>query len=178
MYLLEFIEDEQRQIVGVFNDEQDVMEWISSVPFIHKDADDQYTLSYDELPPYYEVLYKDSVYPLTRYAFNQSEVIEVVWSEIAHMDETSGVAPGVSKVGVYYYNNEEVEAAVKAREQFKSELKAYYDDKGKAYTFGGVGSEDGEYIHVEGGPFIHIDPMTIESYESAHNIEQFLKEYQ
>lgn len=176
MYLLEIIEQNDRQIVGVFDKESDIQQWIQSVPFIKQDNQGNVVVLYDEMPAYYEVEFGESIYPLTRYAFTGDDTIYVVWNEIAHINTTKGIVEGTSKVGVYIYENTEIRQAVISRETLKKELATYYDAQGTAYYFGGIGSEDGEYINVENGPFIHFDPLTIEHYNSSKSIEAFIKD--
>lgn len=176
MYLLEITEQSDRQVVGVFDKESDIKQWIASVPFIKMDEYGDAVLLYDEIPAYYEVKFGGSIYPFTRYSFTGEDTIYVVWNEIAHINTTQGIVNGTSKVGAYIYENTEIRQAVNSREALRKELAAYYDARDTSYYFGGVGSEDGEYINIENGPFIHFDPMTIEHYENSENIESFIKE--
>ena len=176
MYLLEIIEQNDRQIVGVFDKESDIEQWIQSVPFIKQDDHGNLVVLYDVMPVYYEVKFGGSIYPFTRYAFTGEDTIYVSWNEIAHINTTQGIVNGISKVGVYIYENTEVRQAVISRETLKKELATYYDTQGISYYFGGIGSEDGEYISVENGLFIHFDPMTIEHYNSSKSIEAFIKD--
>lgn len=88
MYLLEITEQSDRQVVGVFDKESDIKQWIASVPFIKMDEYGDAVLLYDEIPAYYEVKFGGSIYPFTRYAFTGEDTIYVVWNEIAHINTT------------------------------------------------------------------------------------------
>ena len=52
----------------------------------------------------------------------------------------------------------------------------YYEKLGRQVVAGGVGSEDGEYLRVEKGPFIHLDAVNVQLWQEKTSFEQFIEQ--
>lgn len=52
----------------------------------------------------------------------------------------------------------------------------HYGRLGQQVETGGVGSEDGEFIRIEEGPFILLDADTVQLWEEATTTEEFFSQ--
>ncbi|AIY72994.1 TPA: hypothetical protein ACLQU7_005700 [Bacillus tropicus] len=184
MYLLELIQGDDRQQVGLFSREEDVKAWIESIPYVHKNVEDfegeefiTYTMSYLDLPLYEEIKWKSSIYPLTKYMFTLEDTeIMIDWFEVPIMDKTNQIVEGSTRVDAYNVPNKDVKKYIEKREEIRRATKAHYEPNGHKIETEGLGSEDGEYLLVENGPFIILDAETVYKWENKTSIEQFFKE--
>ncbi|AIY72967.1 TPA: hypothetical protein ACLQU7_005641 [Bacillus tropicus] len=171
-------------MVGLFSREEDVKAWIESIPYVHKNVEDfegeefiTYTMSYLDLPLYEEIKWKSSVYPLTKYMFTPEDTkIMIDWIEVPIIDKTDQIVEGETQVDAYFVPNKDVKKYIKKREEIRQAIKARYEPNGQKIVTGGVGTEDGEYLSVENGPFIILDAETVYEWENKTSIEKFFKE--
>lgn len=182
MYILEILQTDRRHIVGLFQDEKHIEDWIDGVDFIRKYVDKyedyefvSYALEYDEIPLYYERKWRESIYPISKFMFipDGNEII-LNWYPIPIMENEKGMIDGATQVDAYVIPNEETKEYIDTREEIREIIEGYYRDKGVKTYPGGLGSEDGEYISVEDGPFIILDPSVIEIWEKKTSIDDFI----
>lgn len=186
MYLLELQQGERRHTVGLFAEKKEAKEWIESLPYVHKESEVFegeefviYTMCYDDLPLYEEIIWKASRYPLTKYMFtpDDGKIELLIWDKLPIMSEVEGCIEGMTQVDAYCIPNEETESYIKAREEVRKAITMHYEKLGKRVETGGVGSQDGEYLLVEDGPFIHLDALTIQQWQEKSTIEHFIKQF-
>lgn len=179
MYQLEFIDGDRNHVVGLFHTVEDVKDWIAQVPFITAyESENEYEMEYKNIPDYAEIEWQGSIYPITRHSFKGEGSIDIIWNYVATMKDHEGIVPGITLIEGYVYENEDVQDYIALRNKMKDELKDYYAVYGKTVFVDGLGSEDGEYITTEGGPLIHIDPMNVDAWQKAENIEAFVKTFE
>ena len=179
MYQLLFIDGDNQHVVGLFETVEDVKSWIAQIPFITTyESEMEFTIAYADIPDYTEIEWQGSIYPLTRHSFTGDHEIVVEWEYVPIIKAHQGMVPGTTLVEGYVYDNPSVKQYIEQRSLFKDELKQYFEAQGKKVSIGGLGSEDGEYITVEDGPFIHIDPSNVENWLHEGSIEAFLKAYE
>lgn len=133
-------------------------------------------MTFEDLPLYEEIVWKTSRYPLTKYMFtpDDGEINLFIWDELPVMSDITGCVDGGTQVDAYVVPNTEVESYILAREEVREAITSYYEKLGKRVETGGVGSEDGEYLTVENGPFIHLDALTVHEWQRKTSVEDFL----
>ncbi|RRD94599.1 hypothetical protein EII17_07395 [Clostridiales bacterium COT073_COT-073] len=170
MYLLEWLEGDKRQVVGIFDSMENGREFMRKVPGYRLEITEEDDFSFEDewieyvkLPDIAMIEYKDYQVPISRFSF-ENDII-VVWIELDHLDavplqskmdsghcekraDQKKVATGATRVDAYSINNEEVEDYVTRREvQFKKcvalSQKLGYDISRECF-----GSEDGEVIFI------------------------------
>lgn len=181
MYLVELLQGDRRHTVGLFAKKEEAIEWVESVPYVHKQVDvfDEhefvnYSMNFDELPLYEEIIWKKSRFPLTKYMFtpDDGEIAVLIWDRLVPMHEVDGLTDDATQVDAYVIPNAEAARYIQSREEIREAIFKHY---GKRAETGGVGSEDGEYITVENGPFIHLDALTVQQWDEKTSIEQFIE---
>lgn len=185
MYLLEFQQDDRRHTVGLFREKKEAEEWIEACPYTHTESEFfegeefvTYTMKYEELPLYEEIVWKKSRYPFTKYLFTPDggRIELFIWDKLPIVSEVEGLVEGMTQVDAYLIPNEEVKKYIEAREEVRKTLTTHYEKMGKRIESGGVGSQDGEYLVIEEGPFIHLDAYIIHQWKEKSSVEQFIKQ--
>lgn len=183
MYLLEFIQGDRTHKVGLFETEVDVIEWINVLPFVEKEVEaanektfTTYTLKYESVPLYNEISWRDSLYPITHYMFTPDDDILICWNKIPLMNAAKGLVEGGTQVDSCIIPNDETARYIQAREEIRETIIKYYEKLGQRVETGGVGSEDGEYLKVDNGPFVHLDYYLVDQWENKTSAEAFLQQ--
>lgn len=183
MYLLELNQNDRHHIVGLFLEKSDAINWIESVENVRKDIFNvennefvTYEVDYADLPEYTEVVWHNSRYPLTKYMFvpDEGPIEFVIWDELPIMNNVKGYVDGTTQVDAYLIPNAQVKDYIQARNEIKEAVSKHYESLGKKVHIGGIGSEDGEYLSVEGGPFVHLDAITVKAWREKTTVEQFI----
>lgn len=186
MYLLELHQGDRQHFVGLFEDKEDAVDWIENLSYVHKQVDIfekqefvTYTLKYDDLPVYEKIRWKESVFPLTKYMFVPDEgLIEfMIWDKLSVMSYAQGPVDGMTQVDAYLVPNEEVEQYIQKREEMRETLTTYYEKQGKRVDSGGLGSQDGEYLLVDGAFLLHLDALSVDQWISSPNVDSFVDKY-
>lgn len=184
MYFIEMIQGDRRHSVGLFENEQDVIDWLESIPYVDKETYEEefggftsYTIAYDRMPMYDEIEWKGSRFPLTKMMFTPDEGdILIVWQDLSVFGRDKGIVKGLTQVDAYLIPNEEVQQYIASREEIREAMLQYFNERSiEAYT-GGLGSEDGEYIHAPGHTFLHLDAYTVKMWEEKQSVDEFIKE--
>src|SRR5690625_349404 len=185
MYLLELHQKDRHHIVGLFDDENDAVELIETLPYVQKHTayfDGQefvtYVMQYEDLPLYEEVVWKESRFPLTKYMFTPDDgAIElIIWDKLPLMNKVEGYTERMTQVDAYAIPNDEVKNYIQTREEVRNEITKYYTNLERKVELGGVGSEDGEYLLIEDGPLIHLDALIVQAWLEKSTTSQFMKE--
>lgn len=186
MYLLELHQGDRRHTVGLFTEKKEAQEWIESLPYVRKACESyegeefvRYTMSYNDLPLYEEIVWKTSRYPLTKYMFtpDDGEIELFIWDELPIIGQVKGRVEGMTQVDAYLIPNTSAKSYIKAREEVREAIIMHYEQLGKRVETGGVGSQDGEYLLVEEGPFIHLDACIVEQWQEKSSVEDFIAQY-
>lgn len=182
MYLVTLQQGERQHTVGLFRLREEAVQWIESITYVHKDVDvfdnqtyANYTIQYEEIPLYEEIHWKKTDYPLTKYMFTpDGGPIDVYISQqIPIIGEAISLVDGMTQVDAYLISNEETKAYIATREKIREAILNHYGRLGQQVETGGVGSEDGEFIRIEEGPFILLDADTVQLWEEATTTEEF-----
>ena len=185
MYLLELHQKDLHHIVGLFDDENDAVKWIETLPYVQKHTeyfDGQefvtYIMQYEDLPLYEEVVWKESRFPLTKYMFTPDDgAIElIIWDKLPLMNKAEGYTERMTQVDAYAIPNDEVKDYIQTREEVRNEITKYYTNLERKVESGGAGSEDGEYLLIEDGPLIHLDVLIVQEWLEKSTTSQFMKE--
>lgn len=104
------------------------------------------------------------------------------WSEINLLDDKIPInetfIEGETIVDAYSISNNEVKDYIKKREQLYKELEKFYNSKGLKIARKGFGSQDGEYIELDGKSILCLlDPSAIEIWKKSKDVEDFLYLY-
>lgn len=185
MYLVELQQGDRRHTVGLFREKKEAKKWIEALPYVHKESEvfeEQefvtYTMSYEDLPLYEEVVWKGSRYPFTKYMFtpDDGQIELLIWNKLPIIGEVEGRIEGMTQVDAYLIPNEETESYIKTREEVRNAITRHYEKMGKHVEAGGVGSQDGEYLIIEDGPFVHLDAYTVQQWQEKSTEEYFIKQ--
>ena len=185
MYLVEIQQADRRHTVGLFTEEKDAVQWIESIPYVQKQVDtfDQqqftaYTMRYEDLPLYEEMVWQASRYPLTKYMFTPDggDIELFIWPQLPVMNEAEGLTEGATQVDAYIVPNEEAERYIEAREEIRQAVTEHCEKLGKHVEAGGIGSQDGEYLLVEGRFFMHLDASAVSEWQKKASVKQFIEE--
>lgn len=185
MYLLVFRQGERQHTVGLFEKHTDATQWIESIPYVHKESETiegrefiSYTMNYDDILIYEEIEWEESRYPLSKYMFTPDDgKIELfIWDKLPVMNQVNGTVDGMTQVDAYMIPNPAVEHYIKQREAVRQAITTHYEQLGKEVKTGGLGSQDGEYVIIEDGPFVHLDANTVEQWENKSTVAQFIKQ--
>ncbi len=176
MYLLKFVQWDRTVNVGVFDTEKDIYDFLSVMPYFEKTVDTyegseftNYTLKKEELPIYDEIEFNNHIYILTKYMFNEDDIVDVEWERIQNFsikNETSELAIGSTRVDAYVVENAEVKTYIEQREELAEKLLAEFDRRGIKAERTFRDSEDGEAVcaYNEDGSLysmIYLDPSAI-----------------
>ncbi len=178
--LLKLSQNERSVQVGVFGNEQGANAFIQTLPFVQKDTEypESLTISYTDLPPYYEAAYNGAVFILSKFMFIPEDGDILITIEPVHLwDEPgSGVIEGITQVDAYCVPNEDVQRYIAAREKLYKEIESYAKKKGELVLRRGLGSQDGEYVTLTNEPGLyHLDPEAVALRQQCADIESFLK---
>lgn len=189
MFLLELLQGEHTHKIGLFPTEEQVIAWIEQIPFVRKDQytiDEvefvTYALMKEEIPVYAEVEWQGYVVPFTRYMLPDDENEAIfVWYKMHCFNEQTNerqMVDGMTRVDAYTVMNDEVETYIIQRNELYEEAKHYFESRGSTVERGGEGSEDGEYVLVDGAITFHLDASSLADRAYAENFEQFIAAYQ
>lgn len=170
MYLLEWVEGDRNQYVGIFESVESGRAFMQKVPgyrrremeiedFIIKEE----IIEYDKLPDIAMIEHNGYRVPISRFSFEED--IRVTWVELDHLDQNPAkplekenselrnppvnkVAVGATRIDAYSINNEEVEQYVTKRESQYNKCVEFLDKEGFEVSRGCFGSEDGEIIFI------------------------------
>lgn len=190
MCILEFVQDERTNLVGVFQSRKHAVAFLQSIPFLTEKTDaygTSYFFFYKDLPDCYTVTYHGWHYVFSRFsysAYESADNIEAVLQDVCFLDEKPSengkFVPGYTAVDAYSCENSEVFATIAQREAFYQAAKEYYAAQGRSVARDGLGSEDGEYVLVSapGKPAeMHLsfllEPQTIAAWEKAGSFEKW-----
>ena len=185
MYLLELVQGERCHTVGLFEEKTDAEEWIASVPYLRKSTIffeemelEGYVMDYEDLPLYEEIIWAESRFPLTKYMFTLDDgtIKFYIWESAPIINETEGLIDGMTQVDAYMIPNSEVKDYVQHREEVRKRITAYYEEQGRKVDSGGLGSQDGEYLLIEGGPLIHLDVSIVRKWLDKTSEEDFIEQ--
>lgn len=185
MYLLEISQASRSHPVGLFLTKEEAIHWIESIPYVHQRTDKygdlsftSYTMKYEELPVYEEILWKESVFPLSKYMFTPDDgpIILGIWEDLSVMNREKGYTKGMTQVDAYMIPNEEAKDYIRKREEIRHALTDYYLKRGQQVLSGGLGSEDGEYLILKKELFLHLDPLTVRRWDEKTSIPAFILE--
>lgn len=183
MYMVTIQQGERTHIVGLFQQAEEAKAWIESISYVQKQVDQvedvtfvSYTMPYEQLPEYEEITWKSSRFPLTHFMFSPDDgPIECIISDrLPVIGEEEGLVEGMTQVDAYLIPNEETKSYIETREAIRQEIVNHYTKLGKNVESGGIGSQDGEYLIVEDGPFIHLDAGTVQAWEHQTSLDQFI----
>ena len=192
MYLLEWLEGDKRQVVGIFDSVETGREFMRKVPgyYLERVEEDEYSfeeewIEYAKIPDIAMIAYKDYQIPISRFSFEND--VMVVWIELDYLDAPlqskkaseecvrqsvrKKIATGATRVDAYSVDNEEVENYVTRREAQFNKCVAFLQELGYDISRECFGSEDGEVIFVrkkdavlqESWRFLtHMDPLFLE----------------
>lgn len=183
MYLLELQQYDTRQVVGIFKTEEEVKSWLEAVDSMKLHTEtiegiqfETYYLEYEDLPDYQEVHWQNSHFILSRYSFsaNEGDII-AVYNPVAVLSDTTGLVPGQTKVGSYSIPNEEAHDYITAFNEMKSFLHNHFKQAHQDVAILGHGSEDGEYLMVDGRFICHVEGALVDQWLNKSSPEAFLK---
>ncbi|GGB08718.1 hypothetical protein ERX37_06945 [Macrococcus hajekii] len=174
MLLLQFLQSELIVDVGLFENEEQIKNWLKSLPVTVED--DTYYLEGEQLSGYTEVNFESSRYPLTRYSFDSTESILINWFEVPIIPQINGMVEGATKVDAYMVENSEVKSYIETRDEAAAAITDYYTKQGKQVVRAGLNSEDGEYLLVDGAILTHLDSMFIDDWANSESVEAFIKQ--
>lgn len=167
MYLLQWIQGESTQFVGIFDTIESGRDFMRRVPGYRLSVIEEENFSFEEesiewakLPDIAMIEYKGCKVPVSRFSFESD--VTVLWTEIEHLDAerkreaSSGgaagaprkTAAGATRIDAYSINNEEVEAYVRKREAQFAKISALLEEAGFEVSRECFGSEDGEVIFI------------------------------
>ena len=184
MYFIEMIQGDRRHSVGLFESERDVIDWLESIPYVDKETYGEefgsltsYTMSYDRIPLYDEIEWKGSRFPMTKMMFTPDEGdVLFVWQDLSLFGQEKGLVKGVTQVDAYVVPNEDAKQYIALREEVREAVLQHYKERSIDVYTGGLGSEDGEYVHAPGYTFLHLDPYTVSMWEEKESVEAFFNE--
>lgn len=187
MYTIEMYQDERTFTIGVFVEEAHAKAFLASVPFITKESYqiedstfEDYTLAIEQVPTYYEAVYNNHVYVFTRFMFTNAEgEASLFINPITNFSEPA-TAPSFAEAGVrvdaYSVAPEEAKDYIAAREAIFDAVVAHFAGKGLKVERFGLGSQDGEYAYCKDHLFLHLDAGTVDAWQQASSVEQFIKD--
>lgn len=169
MYLLQWLEGDKTQYVGMFESVESGRTFMQKVPGYQYDiveedgfSFDEEMIEYDKLPDIMMIEHNGYRIPVSRFSFEGD--IMVIWVELDYLDgsktsntllhgalrssQSSVIATGATRVDAYSINNEDVEEYILKREGNYRKCVELLDQKGYECYRAGFGSEDGEYLLV------------------------------
>lgn len=176
MLLLQFLQSELTIDIGLFENEDQIKEWLHLLPVYVEDG--VYFLDGDKLNDYSEIKFMNSRYPLTSFSFDNSESILVTWTEIPVIPLSEGLIPGATKVDAYSIDNEDVKDYITSREEAVDAVMEYYHKQNKQIDRAGHASEDGEYLMLDGKFLAHLDPIFVDQWKKHESLELFIQTFE
>lgn len=181
MYLLELIQFDSAQRVGLFETEEDIKNWLEQVDGLEIEATDlngtslnEVIIKYSSLPVYTEVEWKGSKFPLSKYMFENEDII-AIWTYMPLLSEVDGIVPGTSHVRNYIMGHDEVKGYVTSLDEVTNALLDFFNEKGMNPKIDGTGGEDGEFIYVDDKILIHLDAELVDEWDNRESNEAFLE---
>ncbi|MEG0897769.1 MAG: hypothetical protein RSF73_09520 [Ruthenibacterium sp.] len=192
MCILEFVQGERTNVVGVFQSHEHAVSFLQSIPSLREQTDaygTSYFFHYQDLPDGDIIRYRGWQYVFSRFSYSAYESagdIEALLHDVCFLDEkppeSDAFVQGMTTVDAYSCENSDVLATIAQREAFYKEAKTYYAAQGRKIARDGLGSEDGEYVLVERPDKpaeMHLsfllDPQTIAAWKKAGSFEKWLK---
>ncbi len=192
MFLLEFAQYNRISKVGVFENEEDIIDFLEKIPFVKRTDDvidgmeiSYYSIEYKDIPEYYDMELGNVKTILARQSFAENEVIEISWEEIENFSRAQredNIRYAVGSVRVDSYNVPIVDAKeyICLRNEMLEEIRKYYKQRGYESKRTFAGSEDGEAIAAidskgEMKGFVYLDPEAMAEYVEG-NLNKFIEE--
>ncbi|HEC2146958.1 TPA: hypothetical protein R1902_002414 [Staphylococcus delphini] len=183
MFLLEFQQYKTIQTIGLFKTEAAIHSWLNCIEGLQYRTDQMgstqfktYYLTYTTLPDYQVVQWQNSQFILSRHSFLPDEGdIVAVWSPVAILDETKGLVPGETKVGIYAIPNEQVKAYIRAYDEMTTFLINHFKTVYHDVAIYGQGSEDGTYLMADGHFICHVEGALVDQWMQKNSVTEFLK---
>lgn len=160
MYILQWLQGDRQQYVGVFDKIENGREFMKKIPgyrhevVVEEDgfAYENEHISYAALPEIEMIAYNGFRVPVSKFSFEED--ILVIWIELDHLDQchedrdtdAGRIATGATRVDAYSINNEDVEAYVRSRESKYKQCLEVLEKLGYEAERAFYGSEDGEAI--------------------------------
>lgn len=147
MILLLFYQGELRHEIGLFEEVDQMMDFLKQIPGFQMDMDSEITINPNALPDYIEIPHRGNLVPLTKFSFTDEDEIYVDWLELNNLSqEGDGLVDGYTKVDAYYVENSDLKEYISTRESKYEHVKALIEAQGFVVERGFEGSEDGEAI--------------------------------
>lgn len=192
MYILNLWQLNRETNLGVFETEEEILEFLDKIPFLRKtveevegDKYEYYTLIYSEIPKYFEFEYNGITTVISQFMFTENEDVDISWYEIqnysvANQKDSKQFAKGFTRVDAYTLPNCDAERYILDREELAEKAAKYFRDKGFDVVRCFRDSEDGEAVAAvddEGNTagFIYLDPNALEAMKNDA-LENFIKE--
>lgn len=176
MFILSLNDEDVSKNLGIFDDEAQILEFLKRIPYITLDSSGIYVMPKSTMSKFINVKWKDAIVPLTSYTFSGEIDPYFSWQELSHLPTTHGIAHGETLIDNYIYDNNEVEVEINLRESLKDALREHFEKNHKEVFFGGQGSQDGEYLLVDGEFYLHIDPPTLNAWKNSTNVKELLED--
>ncbi len=190
MFLLDLMQGERSQYVGIFESIESGREFARLLPgyklehIEYESGEGTYEdeiLEYDKLPDYVTIEYRGKKVPISRFSFEGD--VTLVWVELSNMDDgKEEFAIGGTLVDAYSVNNDEVEGYIKKRESNFKKMKKALEERGYIVERELFGSEDGEAVFVKKPEsarwvlFTQMDPLFNEI-DVENDINDMIAEY-
>lgn len=175
MYLLSLFQGEKETHIALFESLENGRNFVAKIPGYRmvEEVFEDMTFIYESIQPdqlgdYLEIEYKGNRLPLTKYMFDDSEQVDVIWREFTNFDiSDQGMSNGSTRVDAYLIDHSEVKTYIVKREKAYHKVKQILNDMGYIVERAFHGSEDGEAILIrkkgeEVHFFDHMDPSFVE----------------
>lgn len=175
MYLLSLLQGEKETHIALFERLENGREFVSKIPGYRmvEEVFEDTTFIYESIQPaqlgdYLELEYKGNRLPLTKFMFDDSEQVDVIWREFTNFDiSDQGMSVGSTRVDAYLVEHSEVKTYIAKREKAYHEVKQILNDMDYIVERAFHGSEDGEAILIRKKGedvhfFAHMDPSFVE----------------
>lgn len=186
MYEISLNQNEKRQVLGVLESREDLETFLeamkNSLPF--NGEEDSLYLDPAQLKDYQEFSFRGHILPLSRFAFAS---LDPIYLDILYLNNLSqkgeGYLEGTTVIENYAIPNEEVKSYIEERETAYSRVKTSLEKMGYHATRSLQGSEDGEAIVLENGPFgqwyfAALDPAFVEAVpKEDRDLEAFVRSF-
>ncbi|MDY6063114.1 MAG: hypothetical protein SPI53_04940 [Erysipelotrichaceae bacterium] len=184
MYALKLVQNEREHFVGVFENIDNIKNFITTIPgySLQKVEDFEYEyLNVRKLENYHELKYQNHIVPLTKFSFDEDQEIMIIYDEVTNLDDgKKGVASGVSLVDAYVVDNNFLKEYIEKREQNYQAIKTYLNEMGYEVSRNYYGSIDGEAINYKKNDdwhfLTHMDPPFVEEeLKTTEAIKKYLE---
>lgn len=192
MVILFFIHGDYKDAVLCFENLENGREFVQKIPgykicetCIEGEKHKTEFFNSASIPAYFEIKYKNIVFPMTRFSFGVNEKVEIIWQDITNADLPASkpkIADGATKVDAYFFENHELEIYIKKREKLAFALMELLRKHGFTAKREFYGSEDGEaltYTDNNGDWHLltHLDPSFVFSASLSKDwLEQFIND--